>query len=72
MTLYKDHSAPESAANNEKEKKTLSQFYGSAYPKHRIGAYGSGDICANGKRISRVSGEFWFLRMQSPCDLKAF
>ena len=34
------------------------QFHGSAYHKHRIGAYGSRVFCAYGKRISRVSGEF--------------
>ena len=32
------------------------QFHGSAYRKHRIGAYGSREFRAYGKRISRVSG----------------
>ena len=42
------------------------QFHGSAYRKHRIGAYGSREFCAYGKRISRVSGEFWLLRVRTP------
>ena len=40
-------------------------FHGSAYRKHRIGAYGSREVCAYGKRISRVSGEFWLLRVRT-------
>jgi hypothetical protein len=39
------------------------QFSGSAYRKHRIRAYGSRELCAYGKRISLVSGEFLLLRM---------
>ena len=31
------------------------QYHGSAYRKHRIGAYGSRECCAYPKRISRVS-----------------
>ena len=42
---------------------TRAQFHGTAYRKHRICAYGSREFHANGKRISRVSGEFWLLRM---------
>ena len=42
------------------------KFLGSAYRKHRIGAYGSREFCAYGKRISRVSGEFGRLRVRSP------
>ena len=45
---------------------TWAQFHGSAYRKHRIGAYGSREFCAYGKRISRVSGEFWLLRVRTP------
>ena len=41
---------------------TWAQFHGSAYRKHRIGDYGSGEFCAYGKGISPDSGEFWFLR----------
>ena len=41
------------------------QFHGSAYHKHRIDAYGSREFCAYGKRISRVSGEFWLLRVRT-------
>ena len=33
--------------------------------KHRIGAYGSREFCANGKRtcISQINGEFWLLHV---------
>ena len=44
---------------------TGAQFHGSAYRKHRIGTYGSREFCAYGKPISRVSSEFWLLRMRS-------
>ena len=42
------------------------QFNGSAFRKHRIGAYGSREFCAYGKRISRVSGKFGLLRLRTP------
>ena len=45
---------------------TWAQLHGSAYRKSRIGAYGSREFCAYGKRISRVSGKFWLLRVHSP------
>ena len=45
---------------------TRAQFHGSAYSKHRIGAYGSRELCAYDKRISRVSGEFGLLRVRTP------
>ena len=45
---------------------TCALFHGPAYRKHRIGAYSSNEFCAYGKGISRVSGEFWLLRVRSP------
>ena len=48
------------------------QFHGSAYLKHRIGAYVSREFFAYGKRISRVSGEFWLLRMLTPRYLESY
>ena len=45
------------------------QFHGSAYRKHRIGAYGSREFCAYGRRISRISGEFWLLRVRSSVSM---
>ena len=42
------------------------QFHGSAYCKHRIGAYGSRQYRAYGKRISWVISEFWLLRVRTP------
>ena len=42
---------------------TRAQFHGSAYRKHRIGAYGSRELCACERRISRVSSEFRLLRV---------
>ena len=45
------------------------QFHGLAYPKHKIGAYGSRKLCAYGKRISRVGSEFLLLRVRTPCYL---
>ena len=45
---------------------TRAQLHGSAYRKYRIGAHGSREFCAYGKRISRVSGKFWLLRVRTP------
>ena len=46
---------------------TTAQFHGAAYRKYSIGAhYGSREFCAYGKRISRVNGEFWLLRVRTP------
>ena len=42
------------------------QFHGSAYRKHRVGAYGSREFCAYGKPVSRVSDEFWRLHVRTP------
>ena len=36
------------------------QFYGSAYRKHRIGAYGSRTFCAYGKRFQGLAANFGF------------
>ena len=48
---------------------TLAQFHGSAYRNHKNCAYGSREFCASGKRISRVSDEFWLLRVRTPSAL---
>ena len=41
-------------------------FHGSAYRKHRIGAYGSRDFRANAKSIPQVCGEFWLQHVRTP------
>ena len=54
---------------NKRKKKLLkiwAQFHGSAYRRQIIGAYGSMEFCAYVKRISRVSGEFWLVRVRTP------
>ena len=52
--------------SGQEEQVTWAQFHGSAYRKHRRGAYGIREFCAYGKRISRVSGEFGLLRVRTP------
>ena len=45
---------------------TWVQLNGSAYRKHRNGAYGSREFCANSKPILWVSGKLLLLRMRTP------
>ena len=63
--LHSDFFQFSMALFQKEEEETRAQFHGSAYRKHRIDAYGSKELCAYGKRISRVTSGFGLLRVRT-------